>query len=66
MDLEEKRVVSYEEGVELASKLGIDFFEVSAKDSKNIDEIFYNLTRKYFLEKKDKKKKQTKKGCVHN
>jgi L-ribulose-5-phosphate 3-epimerase UlaE len=38
--------VSYEEGMNLANELGIDFIEVSVKDFKilnNIDEIFHNL-----------------------
>lgn len=42
-DWEEKRVVSTEEGQELASQLGIPFLEVSAKTNKNIEEAFFSL-----------------------
>jgi L-ribulose-5-phosphate 3-epimerase UlaE len=61
--------VSYEEGMNLANELGIDFIEVSVKDFKilnNIDDIFHNLTRKYFHSQKKEnlnyQKKKIKKG----
>ena len=41
LDLENKRVVSFEEGQELAEKNKMMFFETSAKSGKNVDEIFY-------------------------
>ena len=41
-DLENQREVSVEEGQELAEKLGIPFFESSAKTGKNVNEIFQN------------------------
>jgi small GTP-binding protein len=41
-DLEDKRQVSYEEGKELADKNQLLFFESSAKDGINVDEIFLN------------------------
>ncbi|KAJ5072770.1 ras-related protein rabd2a-like [Anaeramoeba ignava] len=43
-DLEEKRIISKEEGKELADKLQIPFYEVSAKNNINIDDAFYHLT----------------------
>jgi Ras-related protein Rab-1A len=42
-DIEEKRKVSCDTGKELADSLGIQFLEVSAKDSTNIDDIFLKL-----------------------
>ena len=41
-DLEDKRQVSYEEGKELADKNELLFFESSAKDGINVEEIFVN------------------------
>lgn len=49
-DLEHKRVVSYEQGKELAKQYGIPFLETSAKDTVNIDELFLSIT-KNFLDK---------------
>lgn len=42
-DWEEKRVVSTEQGQQLADELGIPFLEVSAKSNINIDQAFYSL-----------------------
>jgi small GTP-binding protein len=39
-DLNERRVVSTDEGKELADKLGISFYETSAKTGKNVDKVF--------------------------
>ena len=44
-DLADKREVSYSEGKELADHFNIEFFETSAKESINVDEAFFNLTR---------------------
>jgi Ras-related protein Rab-2A len=40
IDLEEERVVSREEGEELAEELGITYMETSAKTGENVDEAF--------------------------
>ncbi len=40
-DLEEKREVSYEEGKNFAEENNLLFFETSAKDGNNIQEIFF-------------------------
>ncbi|KAJ5077383.1 ras family-domain-containing protein [Anaeramoeba ignava] len=47
-DLEEKREISKEKGKELADELNIPFYEVSAKNNINIDNIFIELTRNIF------------------
>ncbi len=44
-DLEDKRQVTYEEGKELADKNELLFFESSAKDGINVDEIFLNSAK---------------------
>ena len=38
---EDKRVVSYKEGKELADELGIKFYEATYKTGKNINNIFF-------------------------
>ena len=42
IDLNDKRVVSYEEGKKLANEKNIIFEEVSAKDGQNFNELFDN------------------------
>ena len=42
IDLNDKRVVSYEEGKKLANEKNIIFEEVSAKDGQNFNELFNN------------------------
>ena len=49
-DLEENRKVTKEAAENLANKYGIKFYEVSAKDNKNIENIFEE-TAKILLEK---------------
>ena len=39
-DLQDKRQVNYEEGQELAERFQMLFFETSAKDGNNVEEIF--------------------------
>ena len=50
VDLEDKRQVTYEEGSIFAEKNGMLFFETSAKNGKNIEEIFikssYEIAKK--------------------
>ena len=40
-DLEENRVISRDDGKELASQLGYEFFETSAKTSGKLFSLFY-------------------------
>jgi GTPase KRas protein len=58
-DLEQERVVSFQEGTELARKCQCKFIETSARYKVNIDEAFYTLVRAIRAEgKKDPKKKE--------
>ena len=41
-DLEDQREVTYDEGKELADQNGIYFYETSAKNGKNVEEVFFN------------------------
>ena len=55
-DLNYKRKVSYEESVEFANSLGINYIETSAKDNINIENIFTYLVKNiYFNKEKDDK-----------
>ncbi|KAL6941871.1 GTP-binding protein [Hanseniaspora vineae] len=42
---DENRVVTTEQGQALARELGMAFVEASAKDNKNVDEIFFTLAK---------------------
>jgi len=42
-DMEDKRKISYQEGEALAKRLGCRFIETSAKQRKNVDEMFTEL-----------------------
>ncbi len=46
IDLEDQRKVSREMGEKLAEELKIDYMEISAKTSVNIEMVFYNLGKK--------------------
>ena len=78
-DLEHQRSVSKENGKDLADKYGIQFMEVSAKETINIDLLFENAAKTFLSrqvsgkEKKtvnpnglnlnEEEKKEEKKGC---
>jgi Ras-related protein Rab-3C len=42
-DLDDERVVSTDRGRQLASQLGLEFFETSAKDNINVKQVFERL-----------------------
>lgn len=43
IDLEDRRIVSPKAGAEVAQKLGLPYFECSAKDFKDVENPFYYL-----------------------
>ncbi|OIR58790.1 MAG: Ras-related protein Rab-10 [Amphiamblys sp. WSBS2006] len=62
VDEDKKRRVQHGEGEELAQKIGVDFFETSAKTNTNIDELFAALSKKV-LEKNPLRKDEPPKSC---
>jgi len=44
-DLEEKRQVSYDEGILYANQIDAIFFETSAKTGENVDDLFFEIGR---------------------
>nr|KAJ3419616.1 Ras- protein Rap-1b [Polyrhizophydium stewartii] len=65
-DLEDDRVVSKNEGQQLASQWGgCTFLETSARKKINVDEVFFDLVRQINKSMPEKeKKKDKKKGCL--
>jgi len=64
-DLKDQRVISYEQGDNLAKKMNCSFQEVSAKAKINVEQVFIDLVRQIsktiLVHKKDQKKKG---GCA--
>ncbi|XP_067932288.1 intraflagellar transport protein 27 homolog [Watersipora subatra] len=48
VDLTDRRVVSPKSGELLAQQLGLEYFEVSAKDSKNVEAPFQHLANEFY------------------
>ena len=66
-DLEDKRLVSYNQGKEFADTYGLKFIETSAKKNLNVNEAFETLGRELMISGTDKKvtsQKQNKKISV--
>ncbi|KAL4489222.1 hypothetical protein ABPG72_006286 [Tetrahymena utriculariae] len=57
-DLSDKRIVSTEEGQQLASSLKIKFIETSAKNSNNIDSAFESMAQDVLIRISDIKTQQ--------
>ena len=73
IDLNEKRVVSIEEGKNIAKEYGVHFIETSAKNAINVEEAFLNVAKE-IMEKENeinnnkrnvniKKEKKENKAC---
>ena len=54
MDLQDKRKVSTEKGIEKAKDLNLNLFEASALDKTNVNEAFNNLFKEIYLDIKNK------------
>ena len=72
-DLENERQVQTSEGKLLAEKMGVLFYETSAKTRCNVEEVFFELVRcinqskKAILEEENHEKSKTKRRyCVIN
>jgi small GTP-binding protein len=69
-DLESERQVLKTEGHNLAKSWGVSFYECSAMERTNIDEIFFDLTRQVrvakgeALQPQKKDKKHSKRECT--
>ena len=59
-DLEEKRVITINEGKEFADTYGLKFIETSAKKNRNVNEAFETLGREIMASNSDKKLSKTK------
>ena len=65
-DLVDDRVVSTQEGQNLANNWGSTFLETSARKKINVDEVFYDLVRQINKQLPDagQKKKKSGGGCM--
>ena len=54
-DLEDKRVITYNQGKECADGYGLKYIETSAKKNLNVNEAFETLGRELILHSEDKK-----------
>lgn len=65
-DLEDLRQIQYEEGQKYAKSCGIDFFETSAKDNFNVDELFHHISSLLNDKSKKKLEKNNNLQCIQN
>jgi Ras-related protein Rab-1A len=61
-DLDNKRKVSYEEGKDIARQYNVTFFETSAKDTINIDELFLDSTKVFIDRQKNLVRRDSRKN----
>ena len=59
-DLEDKRVVTYNQGKEFADTYGLKYIETSAKKNLNVNEAFETLGRELIIASEEKKNYKTK------
>ncbi|ELP91478.1 ras, putative [Entamoeba invadens IP1] len=64
-DLELNRDITTEEGKTLAEKLNVLFFEGSAKNNINIEEVIYDLLREIYKQKTEIKNKTKSQNDIH-
>lgn len=58
IDLNDKRVVSTEEGKNIAQMYGVHFIETSAKDAINVEEAFVNVAKEIIEKEKEMNNKK--------
>ena len=63
-DLANERKVSYEEGENYAKNLNIKFFEASARDGTNVNELFFYLANEIYQDNKLKGKNNSNNGVI--
>eukprot|EP01115_Flamella_aegyptia_P010387 TRINITY_DN45_c0_g2_i2.p1 TRINITY_DN45_c0_g2~~TRINITY_DN45_c0_g2_i2.p1 ORF type:complete len:185 (+),score=75.14 TRINITY_DN45_c0_g2_i2:65-619(+) len=63
-DLTDQRVITTEQGEELARKFGCAFLEASAKTRVNVDQIFHDLIRQINKHSPPPKQQKKKGGCL--
>jgi small GTP-binding protein len=54
IDMVNERVVTFDEGNDLAKNFGINFIETSAKTGENVETAFFNIIKKIFDKEKNK------------
>ena len=63
-DLANERKVSYEEGENYAKNLNIKFFEASARDGTNVNELFFYLANEIYQDNKLKGNNNSNNGLI--
>ena len=63
-DLANERQVSYEEGENYAKNLNIKFFEASARDGTNVNELFFYLANEIYQDNKLKGNNNSNNGVI--
>ena len=59
-----ERVVKYQEGYDLAQKLGIGFMEISAKQRLGVDLVFEQVVQMLLEHQAPNKKDKDQKSCI--
>ncbi|XP_020618766.1 ras-related protein Rab-35-like [Orbicella faveolata] len=63
-DNPERKVVEKEDAMKFAEQMGIQVFETSAKDNKNVEEVFNAITRMVLRQKKEQQAKANEQSGV--
>lgn len=63
-DNPERKVVEKEDAMKFAEQMGIQVFETSAKDNKNVEEVFNSITRMVLRQKKEQAKANEQSGVI--